>query len=332
MFVMRTVFALSALLYPMLPATSAEKDPKEKTTYLDPAMADADFAYQGEYTGELTAGGEKKKIGLQIIAMGDGNFQAVYHNGGLPGDGYDKSKRERVSGKLENDTVTFTGAAWVGKLKEKMVAMSDSAGASLGQLAFIKRESPTIGAKPPEGAVVLFDGTNLDQWQAGAKMTEDKLLQEGANSKPTYQSCLLHVEFFLPYKPFARGQGRGNSGVYLQARYETQVLDSFGLDGKMNETGGIYSIKAPDINMCFPPLQWQTYDTEFTAAQYEDGKKVKNARMTVRLNGVVVQDDVELPKTTTAAPLKESPEPGHLHIQNHGNPVRFRNIWFAEKK
>ena len=162
-------------------------------------------------------------------------------------------------------------------------------------------------------------------------MTADGLLMEGTNSIKKFGSHRLHIEFMTPYMPSARGQGRGNSGVYYQGRYETQVLDSFGLLGKNNETGGVYSIKDPSTNMCFPPLVWQTYDTEFTAAKYDsEGKKVKNARLTTRLNGVVVQDDTELPNITTAAPVKEGPEPGPLHLQNHGNPVRFRNIWIVE--
>ena len=304
----------------------------ENPVYLDPAKSDADYPFQGEYAGELTLDGKASKVGIQVIALGGGTFQAVYHNGGLPGDGFDKSARERVPGKLEGDTVTFTGPKWLGKLKDKVLTVTDTANKELGQLKFILRVSPTMGAKPPEGAVVLFDGTNVDKWKPGAKMTEDHLLQQGANSIPTYQSCTLHVEFMLPYKPFARGQDRGNSGVYLQARFETQVLDSFGLEGKMNETGGIYSIKDPDLNMCFPPLTWQTYDTEYTAAEYKDGQKVKNAKMTVKLNGVEVQHEVELPHITTSAPNKEGPEPGWLHLQDHGNPVRYRNIWFLEKK
>lgn len=99
----------------------------------------------------------------------------------------------------------------------------------------------------------------------------------------------------------------------------------------MNETGGIYSIKAPDFNMCFPPLTWQTYDIDFTAAEFKDGKKVKNGRMTVALNGVVVQDKVELTHRTTASPLEEGPEDGPVYLQNHGNPIVYQNIWVIEK-
>jgi hypothetical protein len=154
---------------------------------------------------------------------------------------------------------------------------------------------------------------------------------EGTWSKKKLQDHSVHLEFRTPYKPHARGQGRGNSGIYVQGRYEAQMLDSFGLEGKINETGGLYSIKAPDLNMCFPPLSWQTYDIEFKAARYKDGKKTDNAVMTVVLNGVVIQKDVVCDHSTTASKLREGAEPGPIYLQQHGNPVRYRNIWVVEK-
>ncbi|MFM8217895.1 MAG: DUF1080 domain-containing protein, partial [Planctomycetaceae bacterium] len=154
------------------------------------------------------------------------------------------------------------------------------------------------------------------------------LLEQGATSVETFQDFTIHLEFRLPYMPAARGQVRGNSGLYYQGRYETQVLDSFGLEGKDNECGGLYSIRQPDLNMCLPPLVWQTYDADFTAARYDDaGKKLANAKITVKLNGVVVHEEVELPRITTAAPNQESPNPGPIYLQDHGNPIRYRNIW-----
>ncbi|MDB5340748.1 MAG: hypothetical protein JWN70_6367, partial [Planctomycetaceae bacterium] len=207
----------------------------------------------------------------------------------------------------------------------------DGDGNQVGELKRVNRESHTLGAKPPEGAIVLFDGKSPDQFEGG-QITPDGLLKEGVTSKLKHGSCQLHLEFRLPYMPKATGQGRGNSGCYLQGRYEVQILDSFGLEGKNNECGGIYTIKDPSQNMCYPPLAWQTYDIDYTAAKYDDqGKKVKSAVMTVKHNGIVVQENVELTHATTAAPLKEGPEPGPIHLQNHGNPVRFRNIWIVAK-
>ena len=98
----------------------------------------------------------------------------------------------------------------------------------------------------------------------------------------------MHLEFLLPYRPAARGQGRGNSGFYQIDHFEVQILDFFGLRERNNECGGIYSTDDRFLNACFPPLSWQTYDVDFTNAKTKDGKKIKNAKITVRLNGIVI--------------------------------------------
>ena len=215
-------------------------------------------------------------------------------------------------------------------IKGTSLSVTDSGGTAQGALKKTVRKSPTLGAKPPEGAVVLFDGSSAEHFKGG-ELTEDKHLLAGCESLRKFGDHTFHVEFRTPFKPAARGQARGNSGVYLQSRYEVQVLDSFGLDGKNNECGGIYSISEPAVNMCYPPLTWQTYDVTFTAARYdENGKKTRNARATVRHNGVVIHDDLELPKGT-AGKLPEGPEPQGLYLQGHGNPVVFRNVWVVEK-
>ena len=140
-----------------------------------------------------------------------------------------------------------------------------------------------------------------------------------------------HIEFLLPFKPLGRGQDRGNSGVYLQDRYELQVLDSFGLKGENNECGGIYSQTAPSVNMCFPPLTWQTYDIDFTSAKYDEtGKKTKNAVVTIKHNGVAIHENLELHGPTPGG-KKEDPSGGPLQLQGHGNPVFYRNIWVVPK-
>lgn len=138
--------------------------------------------------------------------------------------------------------------------------------------------------------------------------------------------------FFCPTSPKIESK-HANSGVYLQGRYEIQMLDSFGLEGKHNECGGLYSVKDPDVNMCYPPLQWQTYDIDYTAAQYgEDGQPVANPRISVRHNGILIHDNVELPadRSTTAAPVKPGTSAGPVYLQDHGCPVRYRNIWVVE--
>ena len=182
---------------------------------------------------------------------------------------------------------------------------------------------------------MLFDGATADNFKNGkiVEVDGEKVL---AASNPESNKLLgdhtMHIEFRTPFMPKARGQGRGNSGVYLQGRYECQVLDSFGLEGENNECGGIYTVAKPIVNMCFPPLSWQTYDIDFTAAKFDaEGKKSADARMTVKHNGVVIHKDVAVPRSTRASPLQEGPEPGPLYLQDHGNPIRFRNIWVVTK-
>jgi hypothetical protein len=182
---------------------------------------------------------------------------------------------------------------------------------------------------------VLFDGSSAEAWENG-KAENGHLLATGCTSKKRFADYALHLEFRTPYMPTARGQQRGNSGVYHSGRWETQILDSFGLDGKDNECGGIYSISKPRLNMCLPPLAWQTYDVEFTAAKFDAaGKRVAWPRITVRLNGVRVHEKLELSKDfTTAAPITkplDGPE-GPVFLQDHGNPVVFRNIWIVPGK
>jgi len=305
----------------------------DNQAYTDPRKADADFAYQGEY--EATAKTEEgdAKIGLQLIAFGDGKFRAVGYMGGLPGAGWDKQIKHEAEGELKDGTVVVKSDHGEARFSKDGVKMIAPDGNEVGNGKKVERKSPSLGAKPPEGAVVLFDGTSADEFENG-RMSEEKLLMPNAMSKKKFGSHKLHVEFLLPYQPTARGQGRGNSGLYLQGRYEVQMLDSFGLKGENNECGGIYSVKAPDMNMCLPPLAWQTYDVEYTAAKYDDsGKLLENPRVTVEHNGVVIHKDVELPgeRNTTAAPVKAGPEKGPVYLQDHGNPVRYRNIWVVEK-
>ena len=319
--------AVAALVFLGLvaPAATARAADSQVVSADDPS-----FKLQGEYLGQVKSDEGDLTVGAQIIALGDNKFRAVGYLGGLPGDGWDGEPKHEIDGEMRDGVVRFPSDVATGELKDGVLRAIGPGGEVLVELKKVERKSPTLGASAPPGAIVLFDGKSADAFNGG-KLSDDGLLMPGVMSKRKFQSCQLHVEFLLPYMPAARGQGRANSGCYLQGRYEVQMLDSFGLKGENNECGGIYSIKAPSVNMCFPPLAWQTYDIDYTAAKFEDGKKVKNATLTVKHNGVLIHDKVELPKVTTAAPIQEGPDPGPIYLQDHGNPVRYRNVWLVEK-
>lgn len=327
----RTLFLALALT-----ATAfVDKAPANASTWIDPEVAlkeDADFAVQGEYRSQGPTG-----QGAQVVALGQGKFDVYILEGGLPGDGWQPGQsRFRLSGERKGDAVVCSqeNPSIHISIQQGMLTFTDANG-KRDKLSRVERKSPTLGVKPPAGAVVLFDGTSADAWDKG--VVKDGYLQAtNCMSKEHFSDYQLHVEFRTPYKPLARSQQRGNSGIYMNGRWETQVLDSFGLEGMENECGGCYSLSKPRLNMCLPPLSWQTYDVDFTAATFDAaGKRVIWPRMTVRLNGVVVHDDLELKKDFTAsAPLSKPLDTaaGPVFLQDHGNPVVYRNIWILPKK
>jgi len=302
-----------------------------KPVFADPAtVSDPDYPFQGEYRGELTVDGATQRLGAQILALGKGKFQAIAFLGGLPGDGWDGVSRFVAAGERRGSAVELQGEAASARLENGVLSVTME-GRKLGELKKVDRQSPTLNAMPPQGALVLFSKETRDAF-SNAQITADGLLQPGVTSRQKFGSGTLHLEFRTPYQPQDRGQGRGNSGCYVQGRYEIQILDSFGLESKDNDCGGIYSVSPPTLNMSFPPLAWQTYDIDFTAARHDDaGKQVAPPKITVRHNGVVIHRDVELKKITPGGVEADGPGPGPLHLQDHGNPVRFRNIWFQPR-
>ncbi len=305
---------------------------KERIAIAEPkdVAKDADFAIQGEYTGKTPG---QAKVGVQVVAKGLGEFDVKVLIGGLPGDGWDGKTAAKVTAKRNDDgTATISGENTTGSIARGTLTLQQ--GLAESTLAKVARKSDTLGKKPPEGAVVLFGAEGDEKnWNGGKIVTlsDGKYLDVGVKSKEKFGAFTAHVEFRLPWMPNSTGQGRGNSGVYFQDRYECQVLDSFGLAGENNECGGIYTQHKPSVNMCLPPLAWQTYDIEFVPAQFADGKKTKNGRATVYHNGVKIHDDIEFPKECPGG-AKEDATPGPFQFQNHGDPVVYRNVWAVHVK
>jgi hypothetical protein len=199
----------------------------------------------------------------------------------------------------------------------------------------------------PSDAVVLFDGSNLDKWSAMKGEATKWIVESGVMSptkgsgmiqtKQEFGSCQLHLEWAAPSNVIGDGQGRGNSGVFLQGKYEVQVLDSFGNatypDG---QASALYGRQKPLVNACRKPGEWQSYDIVYHRPIFQDGKVVKRATFTVFHNGVLVQDHVELTGGTdwrgphSISQYEPHPDKGPIMLQDHGNPVRFRNVWIRE--
>ena len=310
------------------PLAHAQRNTRsEGPTYTDPKEAGPDFATQGEYVTDKSA---PKPYGVQVVALGDGKFEVVVLAGGLPGDGWDAKSRVELKASRKGDAADIQPEkGFSGAIAGETLNLATADGEKL-TLKKIERQSPRAGAQPPSNATVLFDGTNTDAWQGG-KIDDRHLLVDGARTKKKYQDFVMHVEYILPFKPMARDQERGNSGVYLQDRYEVQILDTFGHPAEFNGAGSLYRQHAPSVNMCYPPLQWQTYDIEFHAAKFDaSGKKTQPAEVTLNHNGVIVQDHYKLTGKTGAG-HPEGPQPGPIWLQDHHNPVFFRNVWIVEK-
>jgi hypothetical protein len=152
------------------------------------------------------------------------------------------------------------------------------------------------------------------------------------NSEHLHEDVFLHIEFWSPDEGSDQtGQERGNSGVYLQSRYEQQVLDSYGRPPEIDGCGAVYQVSAPIVNACLPAEQWNVYEIDFTAPRFENGVKVENARLTTWLNDELVQDDVEVPGPTQGGVSGEVEGPQPLYLQDHLDSVRYRNIWWIRK-
>jgi hypothetical protein len=204
-----------------------------------------------------------------------------------------------------------------------------------------KQLSRQTGDDPVVGSIVLFDGVDFDHWtdKKGGPVKwnlSDGVMEilpgsGGIITKENFGDIRLHVEFNVPRTPAEdKNQYKGNSGIYIQRRYEVQIIDSYGKESTARDCGAIYRFKKPDKNVCKKPEEWQSYDILFRAARFEgegaNAKKVQSARITVYQNGVLIHNDVEVPnKTGRGKP--EEPQDAPILLQNHGYKVKFRNIW-----
>ena len=220
--------------------------------------------------------------------------------------------------------------------------MAEGAKGGKIEMKRVEQKSPTLGEKPPAGAIVLLpfeEGkpTNLEQWTNDEWPCEpDGSIQvyRGHNrTKKEFGSFKLHVEFCVPFLPTVSNRPRGNSGVYLHNRYEVEITDSFGLPPSDHACGAIAGQRAPAVDASLPPGQWQTFDVDLKAPRFDpvDGQQIKGATITVLLNGVKVQDAVEIMHVCSGA-LGLPGKTGALRLQDHNDPVRFRNIWLVEEK
>jgi len=278
-------------------------------------------------------------ISAQIIAEGKGSFRAVI-SVSVEGSGPFAGE---MKGEDKGDTVVFKGTVDVGSeyggvyeivgaVSKATFAGDFSGSQSRGgfELKKVRKTSPTLGAKPPEGAIVLFDGKDFSKL-VKSKTEPNPWLPVGdamevrngsVQTVQEFGSFKLHLEFRTPFEPEARGQGRGNSGVYLPGGNEIQVLDSFGLPASKHDCAAFYGQAAPSVNACLPPEEWQTYDVTYIAPRFDEkGDCTENPRITVLHNGVKIHDEFQ--------PSRKPVPKGGILLQDHGNKVQYRNIWLV---
>lgn len=312
--------------------------------WAEPAPGPSNDSFIGEYEGVYRwTGHTDTAIKGLVVSEGQGLYRVIVQGG--------NECSFVLHGALEGPKVSFLGfvnsSLWNGSVAGDTLKLNRADAGYGGEIEMKKteRHSPTEGLKPPKDAVVLLPfeagkAPDLSAW------TNDKWLafddgsmgvkpRTGDNTtKEKIGDCQMHLEFYLPHMPEASGQGRANSGVYIQARYEIQVLDSFGVIPQgSGDCGSFYKISASSMNVCLPPEHWQTYDITFRAARLNpDGTQKEPAYITVKHNGVVIQDNVKLVEQTAGGIEGPGTPADILRLQDHGNNVRYRNIWYTPLK
>jgi len=309
----------------------------------------AEDAFMGEYEGTYRADqAQTTKASAKVIAEGPNYYRIVVQ--AQPITLGQPPAQFEIYGVQQGTKVTLLGRAngqkWDGTIDgDRLVADPGYYGMGF-ELKKTMRTSPTEGAQPPAGAVVLLPyapgkAPDTSAWNGRWMALDDGSLQcePGKGSITTKQNLgdmKLHLEFWLPLMAGSLGQARANSGVIINNIYEVQVLDSFGLVPSMGDCGAIYSQARPLVNASLPPERWQTYDIDFRAPRMNpDGTVKEKARVTVELNGTKVQDNTPIEGATAGHEPGKPPAnvaSGPLQLQDHGNRIRYRNIWLAERK
>jgi hypothetical protein len=308
----------------------------------DPFMG----AYEGTYQADQS---QTTKAMAKVIAEGPGYYRVVIQAEPLaPGE---PTAQFEIYGVQQGTKVNLFGRAnavhWHGTIAgDKLVADPGYYGMGV-ELRKTMRKSPSEGAQPPAEAAVLLPfspgkAPDISAWNGGPwKPQDDGSLQcdpsKGSiTTKRSFGDIKLHVEFWLPLMADSFGQGRANSGVIINNIYEIQVLDSFGLVPSTGDCAAIYSQTRPKVNASLPPEQWQTYDINFRAPRMNPNGSVKEkARVTVEHNGIKVQDNIPIEGATAGHEPGKPPAnatTGPLQLQDHGNRVRYRNVWLVELK
>lgn len=305
------------------------------------SVAAAD-SFMGEYTGTFFADSKiQMPATANVVAESEHDWRIVI-DAVSPGPGRQGAHIE-IYGNLQGPGVDISypsgGYRWHGGINNGHLSVGSEYGQHF-EIDKVARKSPTEGLQAPQGAVVLLPyksgaKTSLAAWTNQNWEALDNgaaRVRQGSNTTKERFGDIkqLHVEFWLPLEPGNRGQGRANSGVFLNDTYEVQVLDSFGLAYTSGDCGSLYSIKRPDVNASLPPETWQTYDIEFRTPRLNaDGSIKENARITVVHNGIKIHDNVELARPT-ADPKAQQKTTGPIQLQDHSHPIQYRNIWLVK--
>ena len=297
--------------------------------------------WEGAWYGDS---GTEGTLSAQVVDEGKGDFRAS-----LKADVGGDAREGIMRGKVVGDAIELKGTIDVGaafggvyELWGKIVGEKFTgrfAGAEdqgRVELKKVLKKSPTLGAEPPEGAIVLFNGNDLSKWETKDGKPNPWKLLDGAmeagggdiRTKQEFGDFKLHLEFMIPIMEDARGQGRGNSGVFLPGNCEeVQVLDSFGWETDKGSCGALYDQKPPDVNASLPPGEWQTYDVTCLVPRFDEkGSMTQKTIVTVLHNGVLIHDRFPAKRQTAR---RHGDDNRRILLQDHGNPIRFRNIWLV---